>query len=843
MSDASAGPDDGLTQQVAALHAALDDCLARGQRYRTLFDATGAAYGLAELIVDGDGRPADYRLLEVNGAYGQLVGLPPDAIEGKTIRELMPGFEQRWIETYGNVALTGEPVRLEKSIPSFDNRRFEVFVYRPAPGQFMHVLFDVTTRKQAEQQQEDQLRFFQTLLDTIPVPVFYKNTAGIYLGCNLAFAEYLGIARDRIVGRTAYDVAPRHLADIYWSADRELLARGGVQTYETHVRHADGTERDVVFRKAVFTHGEGETAGLVGAIFDLTERKRAEQALRESQERYRQQAGELEAIYQSMPVGIAVLDRDLRYLRINARLARLYGRSVEDHLNKSVREVVPWLADTAEALVRQIFESGHAVRRYEVRSPPGENGNGERIYLSHWVPLKDESGSVWGVNMVLEETTERRRLEERTRHMAQHDALTNLPNRRLMLSLLDASLRTASRKRHRVAVLFLDLDRFKIINDTLGHDMGDALLKAVAHRLSGRMRRSDMVARLGGDEFTVLLPEVVHGEQAGEVAESVLQAFRRPFHLMSHTLHVTTSIGISLYPDDSDTAEGLLRCADAAMYEAKQQGADCFRFYNPAIGRRARERLRVEDRLREAVTRGGLLVHYQPQFDLSNERVVGVEALVRWQHPELGLLTPPQFLPISEETDLIQRVDDWVLRTACFQGRRWLDAGLPPVIIGVNVSARRFQQPDLLDAVRRVLADSGLPPAGLELELNERTLMLQLEHSVQRLRELADMGVGVAIHNFGTGCSSLGHLKRLPIRRLKIDRSFLQDITDNRDDRAIFTAITALAHTLEQRVVAEGVETGEQKDFLYEADCDQAQGFIFTEPLPAEGVEDLLRRQ
>jgi diguanylate cyclase (GGDEF)-like protein/PAS domain S-box-containing protein len=835
------GHEGDSEQKIRALQAAIDECNAREQRCRALFDATQAAFGLAEIIVDEHGKPRDYRLLDVNDTFGQVLGIPSHALIGKTIRELIPGMGQAWIDLCGDVALTGTPLRTEQYAEQFGRRWFEVFAYRPAPNQFMHVLFDVTQRKRMESVLEEQLRFSQVLLDAIPLPIFYKNTKGIYLGCNSAFTRFLGVSCNAVVGHTVYDVAPEHLAKVYQKADEELLAQGGTQSYETSVRYGDGTEHQVIFNKAVFTARDGRIVGIVGTIFDVTELKRAENALRQSEECYRRQAAELEAIYQSTPLGIAVLDRDVRFRRINERLAQLNGGASDNSIGKTPAEVVPWLAEVAEALSRRIIETGEAIRDLEFRTHGKKVAKtGLRYFISHWLPLKNEANEVWGVNMVLEEITDRKRLEERTRHMAQHDALTNLPNRRMLLNLLENALHSAHRRGQRIALLFLDLDRFKIINDTLGHETGDALLKAVARRLTARVRRSDLVARLGGDEFTVLLPDLQHAEQAAEVATSLLQCFEHPYHVLAHSLYITTSIGISVYPNDSDTAEGMLRCADAAMYDAKEGGTNTFRFYNPSVGRRAREKLQVEHRLREALRGSGLHLHYQPQIDLNTGRVVGVEALLRWRHPELGVLDPARFIPICEETDLIHAIDNWVLHTACRQGRLWLEQGLPSMCISVNLSAKRFEHPDLIDTVRRNLDETGLNPEHLELELTERAVMRHIEHTSERMRALVELGVGIAIDDFGTGQSSLSELKRLPIRKLKIDQSFIRDIPADPDDRAIVQAVTALAHTMNKRVIAEGVETEAQREFLRTAQCDEAQGFLFNHPLPPDQLAQVL---
>lgn len=459
-----------------------------------------------------------------------------------------------------------------------------------------------------------------------------------------------------------------------------------------------------------------------------------------------------------------------------------------------------------------------------------------RWFLTRAMPIRDEHGHVVRWFGTDTDITERMQAEERERHQARHDPLTDLPNRRLLLELLQAELLKAQRSERKLAVLFLDLDRFKVINDTLGHGAGDALLQAVAKRLAARVRRSDIVARLGGDEFTVLLPDLQQEEQAREVAANILEVFHRPFEVSGQHLYVTTSIGISLYPDDDDSAEGLLRRADLGMYEAKEQGRNTYRFYNPVVDRRAQERAHIETGLRHALEHDGLRVVYQPKFDLHSGKMVGLESLVRWQHPELGLLEPERFIPVAEESDLIIALDDWVLSRACAQAKRWLDKGLSPVCVSVNLSAKRFERADVVEAVRNNLAKTGLDPRYLELELTEGTVMRHIEQSIERMQELVALGVRIAVDDFGTGYSSLSYLKRLPISKLKIDQSFVRDIGTDPDDRAIVQAVTTLAHALGKRVIAEGVETEVQRSFLDASGCEQAQGYLFAQPLPAEQV-------
>jgi len=427
-------------------------------------------------------------------------------------------------------------------------------------------------------------------------------------------------------------------------------------------------------------------------------------------------------------------------------------------------------------------------------------------------------------------------------YQALHDLLTGLPNRILFNERLLISLANARSNREKLAVMFLDLDRFKKINDTLGHEVGDRLLKAVALRLTDCIRDTDILARWGGDEFTLLLPKISSAECSAETAQRILDALKPPFLLGNDYLHITSSIGIALYPDDGEDAETLIKNADAALYSAKAKGRNNYQFYTRNINAEASELLFLENRLHHAWERGEFLVYYQPKVNINTGKITGMEALVRWQSPELGFVSPVKFIPIAEENGLIVPIGEWVLRTACRQNKAWLDAGLPPMRIAVNISARQLQQPDLVEMVAQVLAETKLESGFLELEITETTAMQNVDFTREILKKLNTMGVRIAIDDFGTGYSSLNYLKKFPIQTIKIDRSFVRDMTVDLYDVAIAKAVIALGQSLNMSVVAEGVETLEQLECLRQLGCEEMQGYLFSEPLPDKDAIAFLRK-
>ena len=432
------------------------------------------------------------------------------------------------------------------------------------------------------------------------------------------------------------------------------------------------------------------------------------------------------------------------------------------------------------------------------------------------------------------EITERKRDEETIKHQAYYDELTGLPNRRLFEDQLDRALAQARRKHHRLVVMFLDLDRFKTVNDTVGHNMGDELLQSAGKRLTNLLRDGDTVARMGGDEFTILLPEVDRKEDILEVARRVLDSFRQPWRLGRSELVVTASIGIAVWPNDGQDGPALLQNADMAMYRAKDQGRDNFQLYSPAMNAEVTARLELEKELRRALRNDEFIVYYQPQQDIRTGEIVGVEALVRWQHPERGLVLPGEFIAVAEETELIVPLGEWVLRTACTQAKAWQEAGLPPLRMAVNFSARQFQHGSPVETIASVLADTGLNPNYLELEITERVAMSDVGLAMKILGDLRELGVRIALDDFGIGHSSLAYLKRFPIDALKIDQSFIRDLTTDPDSKAIAATIIAMAHNLNHTVIAEGVETEEQLAFLREQQCDEFQGYLLSKPIPAD---------
>ncbi len=426
-------------------------------------------------------------------------------------------------------------------------------------------------------------------------------------------------------------------------------------------------------------------------------------------------------------------------------------------------------------------------------------------------------------------------------HLAHHDALTDLPNRILLQDRLNQAIEFARRQRRQLAVMFMDMDHFKHINDSLGHAIGDQLLQSVALRLVASVRHSDTVCRQGGDEFLLLLPYIEHAEDAALSARKMLAALAPAHHIDGHDLHASMSIGISIYPDDGQDAGTLIKCADIAMYSAKESGRNSFKFFEPDMNAKAVQRQSVEAGLRRALERREFMLYYQPKINLYSGAIVGVEALIRWQHPEQGLLLPARFVPIAEDCGLILPIGRWVLREACRQAQAWRQAGLPPLTIAVNASALEFRDEDFLDNIRATLEDTGLEPRYLQLELTESVLMRDAEATDSVLHMLADLGVKLAVDDFGTGYSSLSYLRQFPIDTLKIDQSFVNRMTSDPDDATIVRAVISMGRSLMRRVIAEGVETREQYVFLLAEHCDDGQGYYFGHPLAASALTALLQ--
>jgi diguanylate cyclase (GGDEF)-like protein/PAS domain S-box-containing protein len=554
-------------------------------------------------------------------------------------------------------------------------------------------------------------------------------------------------------------------------------------------------------------------------------------ALRESEERFRQMAESIGDVF-----WLSDPSRQ-RALYVSPAFERIFGMPVSAvyaDWRSWIERVHPEDRDRVRARMDAAgdFELGFRVLR-----PDGVLRHLQvRVYV-----VRDGLGHHVRRAGVAQDVTERKEQAERIERLAYHDVLTGLPNRAMLMDRLAQALAHAQRRQHQLAVVFIDLDRFKLVNDSLGHAAGDALLQEVARRLRSALREEDTVARVGGDEFQVVLDEIGGATDAAHVAEKLMQVLGEPFTVEGQELHVTASLGLSLYPRDAARGDLLLKYADTALYEAKGEGRNAYRFFSPEMNAQAHGRLRMENDLRRAIERGELELHYQPQLDLASGAVCAVEALLRWNHGRKGLVLPNAFIPLAEETGLIVPVGEWVLEEACRQAAQWQREGIGPLRVAVNISARQLLRPGLDRAVRQALAASGLPPPCLELELTESSVMHDPVHAQGVLHALRELGVLLSIDDFGTGYSSLAYLKRLPLDRLKIDRSFIGGIPQDGDDAAIVETIIVMTHKLGLRVIAEGVETPEQRAQLLRQGCDEVQGFLWAKPVPAAELPALVR--
>ena len=683
---------------------------------------------------------------------------------------------------------------------------------------------------------EESLKLFRLLVDQSndSIQVVDLETMRL-LDVNERACLSLGYTREELLSMSVYDIDPTLDESMRAKLD-EVLRKSGSAVFQTLQRRKDGSTFPVeVSMKYVHL----DRSYVVCAIRDITERKEAEEALLFK-------TALLEAQSETTIDGILAADESDHIILVNKQFGLHFGvpdevLSSEDDL--VVRKYVTDQVESPDAFIEKVkYLYSH---RDEKSRDEFKLKNG-KTFDRYSAPLVDSKGRHRGRIWYFRDITDRKTAEERVQYLAYYDALTGLPNRTLLQDRLTKALASARRQKDKVALLFLDLDRFKDINDSFGHPLGDLLLQEFAKRLERCVREQDTVARLNvarinGDEFLIVLAGVRDISDAAVAAKRFMDTMTAEFAVQGHSLSMTCSLGISIFPEHGADVETLIKNADAAMYSAKDGGRNCFRFFTDDMNAQIVERLTLEAALRLALERKEFFLVYQPQIDIGTGRITGLEALIRWQHPELGLVPPDKFIPIAENGNLIQPIGEWVLRTACAQARKWHDEGLCAVPMAVNVSAVQFRQEDFSKLIGAVLQETGLASQYLELELTERVLLSNVDTTFSVLQNLKALGLSLAIDDFGTGYSSLSYLKRFPINKLKIDRSFIRDVAVNPDDAAITTAIIAMAKQLKLKVIAEGVEDEAQLSFLRENHCDEIQGYYFSKPLAVDAVANLLR--
>ncbi|MFZ4622598.1 MAG: EAL domain-containing protein [Rhodoferax sp.] len=715
-----------------------------------------------------------------------------------------------------------------------DRRRAERLLnIRTESLQMAHAELEQRVRQRTAEVSQ-QLHFMQQLIEAIPGPVYYKDAQSRYLGCNSAYEAFTGRSCAELIGKTPHDVAPKDLAEKFLAADRELLDHRGSQIYESQVRYANGELRDVMFHKATFTQSDGSVGGVVGLMLDISERKRMEERLRQAA-----------TVFDSSAEGVTITTPEGNIIAVNRAFTEITGYEEHEVVGNNSRLLQSGRHDSH--FYRKMWNCIVGEGRWE-----GEIWNQRKsgeLFLE-WISIvavHDKQSALTNYIATFSDITQHKQNEEKIQRLAFSDPLTGLPNRRLALDRLGHALVASSQNKHFGALFFIDLDDFKSLNDTRGHETGDLLLQQVGLRLVNCLRPADTVARLSGDEFVVILEDLDDNElaatrQVESLGSKILEAFKRPFALNDYWHHCTASIGVTLFIEQQSALEDLFKQADLALYQAKNSGRNTLRFFDPEMQSKATARAALEADLRQGIRDDQLTLHYQPQTD-ALRMVTGAEALVRWNHPVRGMVPPGQFIALAEETTLILEIGTWVLETACKQLHEWaMIPAMAGLTMAVNVSARQFRQANFVDQVIAVLAKNAVNPHQLKLELTESLLLEDVEEIIAKMMALKAIGVGFSLDDFGTGYSSLSYLKRLPLDQLKIDQSFVRDVLIDTNDASIARAIVSMAHSLGLAVIAEGVETEAQRDFLADNQCHAYQGYLFSRPLPQAQFMEFVRQ-
>jgi diguanylate cyclase (GGDEF)-like protein/PAS domain S-box-containing protein len=739
---------------------------------------------------------------------------------------------------------------------------------------------ELSERISAQQKAEEVLRQtsqkFEALIEASPISIIARDSDLRIVKWNAAAERMFGWKEQEVLGQVMPSVPPDREEEAM--AIRQQLQRGEpLNDHETVRLHKDGTRINVSVSTTVMRDAAGQPTGFISLATDITERKRAERRLQMEH-----------AVTRILEESRTVEDALPQVIRTMAEASGwVYGARWElDKAANLLRCMETWCVDAPE--VREFM----ALSRLRTQTPGASKGPIHKVWGSNapvWIadvaqdinmrrgpaalkaglhtifafpilvgeefygvielfgrevrqPDPELVGVAHAIGSQLGQFMARKAAEQNLRFVASHDPLTGLFNRNIFDERLHQALAQAARFERSLSLLFIDLDGFKLINDTHGHNAGDALLAELAARLRNTLREGDVIGRMGGDEFVVLIEEFTEVSQVAEVAKKLLDTVTRPFVLHGQSCQVTASLGISIYPDDGSDAQTLLKNADMAMYLVKQQGKNSFRFYSPQMNVHLMERLSLESGLRRAIERGELLLLYQPRVGVRDGQVTGMEALMRWQHPTQGMIGPSEFIPVAEDAGLIAAIGEWALHSACRQARAWRDLGLPLLRVAVNLSPKQFQQESLIQVVREALHRVGLEPARLELEITEEMVIRNPERAVRLLTQLKEIGVRVVVDGFGTGYSSLSFLKRLPIDSVKIDHSLIVDLPRSDDAAALTRGVVAMAHSLGLTVIAEGVETREQWEFLHQQGCEEMQGNYFSAPVTAEIVPGIVRQ-